>query len=73
MISKTGLKSKATAVCSVKKERNIDFCGRRSCTLKKVTIECKAGLESSDNWKHMFLAAGVQHINCRRKIIIEKT
>lgn len=50
MISKMGLKSRATAVCCVKKERNINFCGRRSSTLKKkVAIEFKAGLESSDN------------------------
>lgn len=74
MISKISLKSRATAVSCRKKERNINFCGRRSCTLKKnVAIERKAGMESSSNWKHMFLAAGVQHINCRRKIIIERT
>lgn len=74
MISKMGLESRATAVCYVKKKRNINFCGRRSCTLKKeVAIERKAGLESSDNWKHMFLAEGIQHINCREKVIIEKT
>lgn len=60
MISKMGLESRPTAVCCEKKKTNINFCGRRSRTLKKeVAIECKAGLESSDNWKHMFLAAGI--------------
>lgn len=69
-----GLESRPTDVCWEKKEKNINFCGGRSRTLKKeVAIECKAGLESSDNWKHMFLAAGMQNINCRRKTIIEKT
>lgn len=76
MISETGLKSRAAAVGCVKMERDVNFCRRRSHTLKKkkkVAVECRASLESSDNGKHMFRAAGVQHTNRRRGIIIEKT